>query len=453
MILSSSNCIAYTGAGISTSAGISDYASRSAGSKSQVHQLLNGTLEQPNSSTTTNKPQSIPSSISKMSTASTRGGVGSKYVSPIVAAYSAVDSIPTPPKSKPSTTTTIATTTVTAATTAAPKPKNSLAARPTFAHHVLTRLYEVGLLKWWCQQNHDGLPQKAGYPQHAINEIHGSWFDPSNRVVKFDESLREDLCEDMYQWQERADLVIAVGTSLSGMAADEIVSVVSSNAIKRYRNHQRNQTSTEGYQCGGSVIIGFQRTSHDHEAALRIYCSIERVFDLLVNVLVDMCSNRDTSSTFIPDEAIATRVIDIFSRPIIDDKQLWSRQLQPVGKEFPDTGSKVKAMNVYEIMGYDPRTGKKQSNISTMTTLDLRPGKRVKITTGVEEGCFGVVDGDSSGTTGNVSITWTVPVRSKDPKTGKTKKTMGTVTRSLGAWNIVSAMEGKLPILPVLNSN
>ena len=27
------------------------------------------------------------------------------------------------------------------------------------------------------QQNHDGLPQKAGVQQELMNEIHGSWFD------------------------------------------------------------------------------------------------------------------------------------------------------------------------------------------------------------------------------------------------------------------------------------
>ena len=27
----------------------------------------------------------------------------------------------------------------------------------------------------WVQQNHDGLPQKAGFPQQDMIEIHGSW--------------------------------------------------------------------------------------------------------------------------------------------------------------------------------------------------------------------------------------------------------------------------------------
>ncbi len=40
-----------------------------------------------------------------------------------------------------------------------------------------------GLLHGWVQQNHDGLPQKAGFPQERINEIHGSWYDPGNPVA------------------------------------------------------------------------------------------------------------------------------------------------------------------------------------------------------------------------------------------------------------------------------
>ena len=53
----------------------------------------------------------------------------------------------------------------------------------------------LGLIesRHWVQQNHDGLPQKAGYPQQHLNEIHGAWFDPSNPVVPMSGTLREDL--------------------------------------------------------------------------------------------------------------------------------------------------------------------------------------------------------------------------------------------------------------------
>ena len=56
---------------------------------------------------------------------------------------------------------------------------------PTTTHQALGLLGRLGLVHSWVQQNHDGLPQKAGFPQEHINEIHGSWFDPSNPVVKY----------------------------------------------------------------------------------------------------------------------------------------------------------------------------------------------------------------------------------------------------------------------------
>merc|ERR1711988_1587410 len=70
-----------------------------------------------------------------------------------------------------------------------------LDAEPTVAHFVMAELNRQDLLHGWVQQNHDGLPQKAGYRQEDINEIHGSWFDPSNPVVKYTGNLRGDLCE------------------------------------------------------------------------------------------------------------------------------------------------------------------------------------------------------------------------------------------------------------------
>merc|ERR1719421_2213740 len=53
-------------------------------------------------------------------------------------------------------------------------------AKPTMTHHALAALSRTGWIHGWVQQNHDGLPQKAGFPQEKINEVHGSWYDPSN---------------------------------------------------------------------------------------------------------------------------------------------------------------------------------------------------------------------------------------------------------------------------------
>ena len=66
-------------------------------------------------------------------------------------------------------------------------------AAPTPTHLALAGLRAQGLVHTWIQQNHDGLPQKAGWPQEDLIEVHGSWYDPSNPVVCYDGSLRSDL--------------------------------------------------------------------------------------------------------------------------------------------------------------------------------------------------------------------------------------------------------------------
>ena len=52
-----------------------------------------------------------------------------------------------------------------------------------------------------------GLPQKAGFPQEKICEVHGSWFDPSNPVVKYSGSLQGHLYSAMASDALDADLV------------------------------------------------------------------------------------------------------------------------------------------------------------------------------------------------------------------------------------------------------
>ena len=40
---------------------------------------------------------------------------------------------------------------------------NAKEVQPTFTHHALAQLEKHGFIQGWIQQNHDGLPQKAGY--------------------------------------------------------------------------------------------------------------------------------------------------------------------------------------------------------------------------------------------------------------------------------------------------
>ena len=67
--------------------------------------------------------------------------------------------------------------------------RSSLCAQPTLSHRVLAALHKAGHLHRLIQQNHDGLPQKAGLPQQALNEIHGACHAPDNPVVPMSGSL------------------------------------------------------------------------------------------------------------------------------------------------------------------------------------------------------------------------------------------------------------------------
>jgi NAD-dependent SIR2 family protein deacetylase len=141
------------------------------------------------------------------------------------------------------------------------------AGEPTTSHCVMAELNRQNLLHGWVQQNHDGLPQKAGYKQEDINEIHGSWFDPSNPVVKYSGRLRGDLCADMQMQAETSDLVVVLGTSLTGLNADQCVDMTADRSTQR--------------AALGSVIISPQRTGSDGEASLRIFAKADEVMTLL----------------------------------------------------------------------------------------------------------------------------------------------------------------------------
>jgi NAD-dependent SIR2 family protein deacetylase len=105
---------------------------------------------------------------------------------------------------------------------------------------------------------------QAGYPQHHLNEIHGAWYDPSNPVVMMSGQLRTDLFEWLLEWEQKADLLLVLGTSLSGMNADRMVSAAS----KRHRKG-------EGL---GTVIISLQKTPYDCSSSLRIFSTLDKVF-------------------------------------------------------------------------------------------------------------------------------------------------------------------------------
>jgi len=159
---------------------------------------------------------------------------------------------------------------------------NPLLLPPTYSHHALVALERKGHLKYWVQQNHDGLAQKAGFPFSRLNEIHGSWFDKSNPVVQMDGILRKDLLHQMLIWREATDLVLAMGTSLSGMNADSCAS----ESANRFR---------EGLG-EGLVIVSIQRTPMDEVSTLRIYARTDDVMRQLA-VAMKMFVNTKENHT------------------------------------------------------------------------------------------------------------------------------------------------------------
>jgi NAD-dependent SIR2 family protein deacetylase len=133
--------------------------------------------------------------------------------------------------------------------------------QPTPAHRILTALEQRGLVHYWLQQNHDGLAQKAGFPFAKLNEIHGSWHDTTNPVVKMSGNLRSDLFDAMCLWETKADLVVAIGTSLSGMNADRCATACAARAARG--------------AALGTVIVSIQQTPQDAASTLRVFAKID----------------------------------------------------------------------------------------------------------------------------------------------------------------------------------
>ena len=270
---------------------------------------------------------------------------------------------------------------------------------PTFSHRALTSMFFKGMFKKWIQQNHDGLPQKAGMPQEHMNEIHGAWYDPSNPVVPMSGSLRDDLCADLSEWVGKTDLSIAIGTSLSGMAADSIVHVPSSK-------FQHNGLGL------GSVIIGIQRTTEDESSSLRIFALIDEVFLLLCHEL------------------------NILPTPLI---------VNPIGVRFSKDIEPVE--HVYRVP-YDKYGNLSSTGVTTF--LDLRPegSKKVpkqnlKLTMGPGKGFSGKVHGRSPH--GHYLI------RMPHQREGSKKHGTGERTYRLGSWWVEALVNGRVPKMPIVN--
>jgi len=293
---------------------------------------------------------------------------------------------------------------------------DAMLAEPTKAHRALVAMHHHGVLHAWVQQNHDGLPQKAGLPQDAINEIHGGWFDPSNPVVPMDGRLRSDLVKKLRNTTACADLVIAMGTSLSGVAADSIVSAVARRAKREERKagdvltgkplpaidesgKSEKACDDSASRALGSVIINAQQTRLDTLASLRIFAKLDEVLHML------------------------TKELQV---PVPPPSPLASLAHEMSG-------------DVWKGLPYDAQGALLTDRSGSQDTVDvnLRKGQAVELTDGNEPlalvGTKGVVDGKTP--QGHYRL------RFSDGK-----------MRVLGRWMMEAAVEGRIPQLPVMNA-
>lgn len=278
-----------------------------------------------------------------------------------------------------------------------PEVKNRFAALPTLGHRGLTELFRNDLIKHWIQQNHDGLPQKAGFPQHHINEIHGSWYNAiTNHVVPMSGTLRSDLCQWHSEWEDKTDLTIAMGTSLCGMNADSCVEVPS----------EKYNELGQGF---GSIIVGLQRTQLDDICSLRIYAKIDTVIALLARELNIAVPSYMPYVPDIPEEAI----------------------VGPEQYKIP-----------YDIMG------KRTDDPEKMIVWDLRLDQRMRVVSGTGKGFKGKMMRPQDN---GADTHYNFCCKRISQKKGKNGK--GFRTYQMGTWWVETAVKGLWHEIPMVNLN
>ena len=296
-------------------------------------------------------------------------------------------------------------------------------ARPTLTHYALACLHRADMLHHWINQNHDSLPQKAGYPQNALNEIHGSLHDIANSIVPFEGTLRDDLFAWMQEWQEKATLCLALGTSMSGFNCDSVPVTVGQKFFE-----DDNKTLMNAATCSlghGLVIVNLQETQYDHLAALRIFAKTDDVFAMLADEL-GLQSELESA------QKVMYHLPDWIAQPAADTDQSKLNQ-------------SAENRDVFHVP-FDPESGL-YSEVKT-TIWDLRIGARIRLTGGPYEG--------DEGTVVEKSAEGHYKVRFKDSMHPVFNVRRRTFSLWLGSWWIEMAMlghgivpGGKLPFINV----
>lgn len=280
-----------------------------------------------------------------------------------------------------------------------------LCAQPTAAHRVLAALHEAGMMHRLIQQNHDGLPQKAGLPQHALNEIHGACHSPDNPVVPMSGGLREDLFADLLACEAATDLAVAVGTSLCGMNADRVVATPAAKAA-----------AGRGL---GAVVIGLQRTVMDADATLRIFATVDAAFAMLAEELQLAVPRARPEGEF-------------FRPAILRGCEAGGDAYELRGVPYDAAGRRLAAA----------ATGAPAGAPAGERRLDLRDGAQLVIPTGMHAGAAGEVDGYDR--EGNPRCRFNVRLKPN-------KRFKAPFMMVLGTWHLQAAVDATVAQLPVVN--
>lgn len=177
---------------------------------------------------------------------------------------------------------------------------------PTKAHMALNALQECGLLKGIISQNIDGLHRKSGFPADKLYELHGNtnlefcakcdkaymrdfrcrrngnknfdhvtgrkcdnpkcYGDLYDSVINFGENLRDDVYNPAEQYGTSADVMLSLGSSLRVTPACDIPFDMTQNG-------------------GKLVIVNLQKTPLDKHAELVIHGRIQNVMGILMEKL------------------------------------------------------------------------------------------------------------------------------------------------------------------------
>jgi len=250
-----------------------------------------------------------------------------------------------------------------------------------------------------------------------LNEIHGSWYDPSNPVVAMSGALRADLFADLLKWEEKTSLTIALGTSMCGMNADRVFSTVAEKGRRAFERERVKAYSEDGaLQPIGGVIVGLQQTQYDADSCLRIFATIDEVMCLLLLAL--------GLSPPLPPELISCTIDN-------DDDEDNVNSCQQVVKN--SSNSKDLFNIPYDSAG---------SKSKTFTSLNLCEGARVRLTIGPHTGDEGEVKGKNR--EGHYVFMFQHAIK-------KSSSFKVPFERVMGRWWVDVAKRGKLETFPIVN--